>query len=296
MTRRLHLIFLPLASALLLSNGEAAESLPFSGPGIERIQILTDVQEILPGETFTVGLLVSPAPGHHTYWRGPGIVGVATSIEWNLPDGFTAGPIIWPSPEKVDMVGIEANGYRRDVILLTDIKAPEAISSNTLQFELKTAWMACATSCNPGVTTLSLTLPVIEEEELQKKNRALSKQFQSIRASLPRPAPVTWTMQVSRSAEEEITLAVSAPGLERPTIESLEFFCDDMQVNSDKPMQVQWLSDEPGSFAIRFVRPTFAPSQPEVFSGLLKAKRSWPGLDSNWVEISIPWKEEASHE
>ncbi|MDF1826133.1 MAG: protein-disulfide reductase DsbD family protein [Verrucomicrobiales bacterium] len=295
-TRLLHPILLIPFTALLFSSGLSAESEPFSTDGIDRLQILTDVQEIVPGETLSVGLLVSPAPGHHTYWKGPGIVGVATSIEWNLPRGFQAGPIIWPTPEKVDMVGIEANGYRREVILLTEIKVPENITDTSVELNLKSAWMACSTSCNPGVAELSLSLPVKAEGGTSLRNKSLSKRFQAIRDALPPAAPETWKMKVSRSGREEITLTLSAPGLKREQVDSLEFFCDDMQVNSDEPIEINELAAQTETFELRFARPTFAPSDPEVFSGLLKGKANWPNLDSTWVEISVPWKRQSSHE
>ena len=108
-----------LAAGLLLAPlpSPAPESAPQAPPGIRSVRLVTDASAVVPGRPLTVGLLLDPEPGHHTYWRGPGIVGVATRLDWNLPPGFAAGPILWPPPETVLMAGIvivvEALSYIR---------------------------------------------------------------------------------------------------------------------------------------------------------------------------------------
>ena len=52
------------------------------------VQLVTAITEITPGEPFLVGLILDTEEGYHTYWKGPGIVGVATNLEWTLPEGF----------------------------------------------------------------------------------------------------------------------------------------------------------------------------------------------------------------
>ena len=61
-----------------------------SGPDL-RMEFVSEVEAIRPGEPFTVGLHLEHGPGWHTYWQNPGIVGVPTSLDWNLPQGFVAG-------------------------------------------------------------------------------------------------------------------------------------------------------------------------------------------------------------
>lgn len=75
-----------------ISPLRAAES-PVTKPGIRELKLVTDIQAITPGKPFTIALVIDPQAGYHTYWRGPGIVGVATAMKWTLPEGFTAGAI-----------------------------------------------------------------------------------------------------------------------------------------------------------------------------------------------------------
>ena len=64
-------------------------------------ELVSEVAAIAPGEPFTVGLRMRMDDHWHTYWINPGDSGLATSIEWTLPEGFSAGPIRYPAPERI---------------------------------------------------------------------------------------------------------------------------------------------------------------------------------------------------
>lgn len=269
---------------------------PYRAPGIAAMELLSDSPAIVPGEALTLGLIISPEAGHHTYWRGPGIVGVATSISWELPEGFEPGPLLWPAPEKVDMAGITANGYRGQTILLTEIRIPETLPGKTFTLRARVAWMSCATTCNPGVTDFTLTLPAATPGTSVSEipaTSAIRKQFQSVRASIPGAAPDEWTARISRPDKHTIALTLTIPGLDPDHTDGIRFFCDDMQVNSDKPTHFSWIDPATGTFALRFTRPDFAPKNPPRFSGVLQSPVPWPSLDTGNVEISVPWPEES---
>ena len=45
-------------------------------------------------------------PEHwHIYWKNPGDAGLATKYIWTLPEGVTAGDIVWPAPERLEVSG-----------------------------------------------------------------------------------------------------------------------------------------------------------------------------------------------
>ncbi|MDF1657567.1 MAG: protein-disulfide reductase DsbD family protein [Verrucomicrobiales bacterium] len=275
---------------LFLSDGIIAAQ-PYSGPGIRSMELLSASHAIVPGEDLHLGLLIAPEPEHHTYWKGPGIVGVATSITWDLPEGFEAGPLRWPAPEKVDMVGITANGYRGTTLLLSTIKVPDSLPEGVYHLKAKVAWMACATSCNPGVTDFTLTLPCAPAKFPEPGNSSILKLFQSTEQSIPSSAPAFWKSIVTLTDKNTITLRLSIPGMNQKLAEDIEFFCDDMQVNSDKPTKMTWINDETGTFQLQFSRPDFAPKDPPRFSGVIRNLMGWPSTESLTYEISIPWPE-----
>ncbi|MEM6915475.1 MAG: protein-disulfide reductase DsbD domain-containing protein, partial [Verrucomicrobiota bacterium] len=222
------------------------------------------------------------------YWKGPGIVGVPTVIEWDLPDGFAASPLQWPAPEKVDMVGITANGYQGSAVLLTEITAPEKLARGTYHLHAKVAWMSCSTSCNPGMTTRTLQFihDPDKDVEIESSTRLL---FDSVRNEIPKLAPESWIDSISLPNEDTIVLKVAIPGIDQTWAAGLEFFCHDLQVDSNQETLVTWIHQDTGIFELTFTRPDFAPRDPAVFSGVLKSSKEWPGMDSQFVEISIPW-------
>ena len=65
------------------------------------VSLISESRSIRAGRPFFLGLHLIHPPGSHTYWKNPGIVGLATTVEWDLPPGFSAGEIQWPAPQAV---------------------------------------------------------------------------------------------------------------------------------------------------------------------------------------------------
>ena len=61
-----------------------------------RVELLSEVRAIAPGESFWVALHQRVTPGWHTYWMNPGDSGEPVRVEWTLPSGFMAGDIACP--------------------------------------------------------------------------------------------------------------------------------------------------------------------------------------------------------
>lgn len=290
---------IPILTLSLLGKAEeTATSTSQEGelPGLRELSFHAKSKSIRPGEAVTVGLLVNPEENHHTYWKGPGIVGVATMINWSLPEGFTAGPTLWPAPEKVNMFDIRANGYRGETMLFTEIQVPENLSPGAHHFEAEIAWMSCFTSCNPGFAKRSIRFFYDPNGEFLSQSSEEDDLFCQFREKVPNAAPDDWNMRVSRLDEDTISLTLSIPDIDSTWAEGLEFFSHDMQVDSDTPTRIRWTGEESGELVLLFARPSFAPKDPEFFSGLIKSDRKWPGLNSHFAEISIPWSEEAPDE
>src|SRR3990167_1245414 len=57
------------------------------------LALLSEQQEIIPGQPFWVAIKLNPEPGWHTYWQNPGDTGLPVRIGWQLPEGSQAGPV-----------------------------------------------------------------------------------------------------------------------------------------------------------------------------------------------------------
>lgn len=253
------------------------------------VQLITDVTAITPGESFLVGLLLKPKQGYHTYWKGPGIVGVATDLQWHLPHGFSAGDIIWPAPDRVDMVGINAHGYNGEICLLVEIDTPEKIESELVKLKAKATWMCCGITCHPGFADLELILPVnssgkpvpgIEERRLL---------FQRTLDTVPPKSPENWTTSAELVTRDTFELKVMVPNLNGKNVDNIYFFCYDLQVNSDILQKATLTNLDGSQISLSLARSDFAPDNPDTLEGVIYHPAGWPGLNSNYAEISFDW-------
>src|SRR5947207_2903295 len=133
----------------------------YQGKQLVRAELLADTTAIVPGKSFTVGLLLRMAPGWHTYWKFSGDAGLPTELKWKLPPGWKSGEVQWPIPLKtVDPGDIQTYGYVHEVLLRQEITPPPKIENSTIKLVADASWLVCEKICIPGSATLELELPV----------------------------------------------------------------------------------------------------------------------------------------
>lgn len=178
-------------SLCLLSAGANAQ---FSAPtvignGAQKLvkaSLIADTTAVVPGKPFTVGLLLKMKPEWHTYWKYAGDSGLPTTINWDLPEGFHAGKIQWPLPEKIKLPGeMENYGYSNEVLLMVKITPSKKITVSEISLKAKTDWLVCKESCIPGDADLALKLPVAKNPKSAKP--ANHDLFAKYRAKIPKP-------------------------------------------------------------------------------------------------------------
>ncbi len=147
-------------------------------------KLISSRDAVVPGQTFDVGVLLTMKPHWHTYWRNPGEAGMATMIDWKLPEGFAAGEIRWPTPGDYSAGGIVAYGYEDTVLLTVPITAPKEIDADRVTLTASVDWLACKVNCIPGSAKLELVLPVRD-----KAKPAHAELFARWRQRLPRELP-----------------------------------------------------------------------------------------------------------
>ena len=54
-----------------------------------RAELVADVTRAMPGDSFGVGVLLTIPKGSHIYWKNPGASGLASGVEWTMPDQDT---------------------------------------------------------------------------------------------------------------------------------------------------------------------------------------------------------------
>lgn len=208
-------------AALLAGRAGSADASPPAGE-LVRAELIAEPAAVRPSEPFWVGVRLHIKPHWHVYWRNPGDSGEAVAIQWRLPPGFVAGPIAWPTPQRIPVAHLANFGYEGDTTLLARITPPAALdAASPVTLEADVTWLVCETECIPGDAKLSLDLPVAAPGVTGGSNAAPSASFDAARRALPQPSPWAARMQL---APDLVTLRVDAKSLQTGAIRSAAFF------------------------------------------------------------------------
>lgn len=167
----------------------AAATLPASAPvRSENVaaRLVASTATVRPGEPFEVALRLSPDAGWHTYWSNPGDAGMATSLTWTLPEGFEAGEIDWPTPERFALAGVASYGYEGEAWLLVTIRPPATIDGTHVRIAAVADWLECKDVCLPGTAELSIRMPVARGKPRGGTAAKMPEEFRRARARIPR--------------------------------------------------------------------------------------------------------------
>jgi len=191
-----------------------------------RAELISDVAEVKAGEPFWMALRQTIRPHWHTYWKNPGDSGLPTEINWTLPAGAKAEPIVWPVPTLIYIGGVINYGFQGDVLLMVKVTPPADLASGTLTLAANANWLVCDDVCIPEDGKFTLSLPVgPAAKPADRETRAL---FDKARQAVPTESPWPARFGIARSSDPNLsgnpTLVVEAKGLKPDTIRDVYFF------------------------------------------------------------------------
>jgi thiol:disulfide interchange protein DsbD len=157
-----------------------------------------------PGSTLMLAVRQDIEPGWHTYWRNPGDSGGATTLDWRLPAGFTAGDIVWPLPERQRLGELMNYGYSGVVYLPVPVQVPaDAAPGSRQTFSVTALFLVCsAEMCVPDELELSLALPVATGAATDTEHAGPIRQ---VMETSPRPAPISARITVGEDGRPVLT-------------------------------------------------------------------------------------------
>jgi thiol:disulfide interchange protein DsbD len=250
---------LPLAALLALAPGASQHV---------TATLLAETDSVQPGRPLVVGLRLSMAPEWHTYWKNPGDAGLATRVEWRLPEGFSAAPLQWPRPERMPADPLMSYGYQGEVLLLTEIKTPAQLAAREIPLSARVSWLECREACFPGKATLELTLPV----STNPRPSPQQAEFRRSRERMPRAATGLKLDAALRGSSLFLTVGATPPP------KQAYFFADTAgTVEHGAPQKAQ---PEGGLLRLTLERAPNAPP-PSLLTGVLE-------LDDRAYEIHLP--------
>jgi DsbC/DsbD-like thiol-disulfide interchange protein len=126
--------------------------------------LVADAARVVPGQPFTVGVLLTIQRGWHVYWQNPGDSGLPTSVKLVLPEGVTAGALRWPLPTRFEQPGnLVGYGYADRVLLAAPLTAT-APTDAPLRADV--GWLACEQLCIRGKASVDLAQPATPQPAL----------------------------------------------------------------------------------------------------------------------------------
>jgi len=223
-----------------------------------------------PGGEVELAIRMIPAPGWHGYWLNPGDAGLPMDVKWQLPPGFTAGPLRYPVPTRLEIAGLMNYVYERDYAVLVRLKVPKN-AHGTVPIRADVHWLACTDKiCVPEQGELSLDLPVGNGTP----NRA---QFDAWRQALPQPLAM-----VGHFALEDGKLRVAVPIPASVTVKKPYLFAmNDGVVDYDAKQEFR----RAGDWVVAELQPK--KGMPANFAGLL-ALGDGRGLEFRAVAGPVP--------
>lgn len=207
--------------------------------------LISEEKTVQPGHPFWVALRLKMQDHWHSYWKNPGDSGMPTAIQWDLPEGFTAGGIEWPYPQRFDIDSLIGYGYEGEAWLLTQITPSQGVKlDQPLVLKAHVRSLVCSdSSCLPVNEELSLTLPVSSEApELEQK---WIQAFQQARNQVPHN---DWAVKAERSGDS-IRMTLTSPDKNNKKFDKVNFFPEKM-MPVEGPTEVQNLNE--GEYQITF--------------------------------------------
>jgi DsbC/DsbD-like thiol-disulfide interchange protein len=270
----------------LCTVGPVAPAAPPPNP--LQVALVCETRSIQPGKPFLAGLLLQHPESYHSYWRFPGIVGVPTRLKWDLPKGWKAGPIQWPTPERVFMFKIKAQGFHGQKLLPVEITPPANLQTGSqIRLTATASWMCCGRDCNPGFEKLELQIPTAAAPP--DPNPTHARDFSAAKASLPAALP-GWKVHASKTGNR---ITIQAAPISQETrkhfknIHSATFFTEDGLTD---PNRAEAFLRKPDRIFLELAVSEFAPQPvPGELRGILVTPSGWlPGQPGRGLLVRVP--------
>jgi len=186
-------VSLPLAISLLalaFATGAAAQSFTATHA---KVSLIAENNSLQPGETAWVGVLFDLEKGWHIYWVNPGDSGEPPKIKWQLPAGFEAKEIRWPTPVRLGGGTVIDYGYEGRVLLPVSIRVPASYASaKPVMLSADIRYLICREVCIPAKAQASLSIPSANAGDAADREL-----FRGTLDSAPKAWPAGWKAQAN---------------------------------------------------------------------------------------------------
>jgi len=243
----------------------ALDGLNFAPAAHTQVSLIAESTTVAPGHPLWVAVRMQMDATWHIYWVNPGGPGDPPKVSWDLPPGWTSGPVQWPTPKRLPIGDLMNYGYEGTALLLFQLTPPANLSTApAVTLHAKITWLECADVCVPGSGEVSLTLPVTTSEPAaDAQNKPL---IDAALTALPKPAD---GLNVSAWRQDDKLFLGMAPNSAASTPSALKtayFFSSDSQTQPSAP---QVLHQTKNGWVLEISRNPTAPTDTKTLPGLL---------------------------
>lgn len=193
------------------ATAEAASTDP--GGKHAQVSLISEVAQAQAGKVALLGVHFKMEPKWHVYWPGRSDSGGPIELTFNLPEGFSTLPAVWPAPKRYVSEGdIVDHIYDGELTIIVPLRVPEtfrgaATISGTARYVI------CSDACVFEDARFEMHLPVAPADTPRIMS-AQAKEFQATKARVPRPLPPgSDAPKLSRSGRNVWFEAPGAKGL-----------------------------------------------------------------------------------
>lgn len=130
---------------------------------MSKASLIAETTRVTAGQTILLGLHFDLKNEWHIYWDGRNDTGFAPTIEWTLPEGVKAGPMLWPAPHRYESPGeILDHVYEGQPTILIPLTIEfGTVPGTKLEIAGEVEWLVCKDLCLPGFGPVSIDLDVV---------------------------------------------------------------------------------------------------------------------------------------
>lgn len=240
-------------------------------------ELVAEVTQAAPGQSFTLALTITPREHWHLYWKNPGDSGARIITAWSAPAGVTIGNPRWPVPTRIAAGPLMNYGYDGPTTWLYPVTLPDD-AGGTVALHLDAEWLVCDVECVPQFGEFRLSIPVAGRA---LRNAAVEARIRRARATLP-AAQSPWPVKARRTAGGSL-LRLRMPAREAALVEDAYFFAAEhglARYAAEQPLRV-----EADTLTLEIPAPTGAGRPTAVRGVLLLRPAAGPG---EAFEIDVP--------
>jgi thiol:disulfide interchange protein DsbD len=124
--------------------------------GNEMVDIAWEYLPKIPGrDSSGLAFTFEIDPGWHLYWKNNGDTGMPIMLKLLLPEGVTAGEILWPTPKRYEHSGGLLDYIYEDKVTLI-VPVPSGWSRGPIKPRASIEFLVCQEACIPGERSLDL--------------------------------------------------------------------------------------------------------------------------------------------